>query len=110
MSSGVLCPHPDTVAAIMSKYSLLPLVLDQAAQNADDDTKGNTQPSFAEKVTEYVPAAAKLLGNRSQGDKSESTSLKRPPGPPDRPNHDGQIEEFVRDQHRSKKQDALPLE
>jgi hypothetical protein len=54
-------------------------------------------------VTEYVPAASKIIGSSTPEPavaKSEDI-----PGPPERPHHDDKIEEFVRDQHRSKSGD-----
>ncbi|KAF4450868.1 hypothetical protein F53441_6091 [Fusarium austroafricanum] len=53
-------------------------------------------------VTEYVPAAAKILPSQSPPKEEE-----RPPGPPERPHHDDQIEDFVRDQHRSQGVDSI---
>lgn len=67
-------------------------------------------------MSQYVPAqVGKLLGTHGGGDKTKknqqddkqsSSSSANVPGPPDRPRHDTQIEEFVRDQHRSKTEDA----
>lgn len=53
------------------------------------------------KVTEYIPAAAKILGTDKTEEKTPAKDIS---GPPERPKHDGHIEEFVRDQHRSKRQ------
>ncbi|OTA99200.1 hypothetical protein M426DRAFT_325344 [Hypoxylon sp. CI-4A] len=77
--------------------------LDQAAENArQPDSKQEThQPNLAEKVVEYIPAAAKIIGTGNQ-QQSEPAPSQPVSGPPDRPHHDGHIEEFVRDQHRSK--------
>jgi hypothetical protein len=53
-------------------------------------------------VADYVPAAGKILGV----DKKQEESATEPEtirGPPDRPHHDIPIEEFLKDQHRSKK-------
>lgn len=55
-------------------------------------------------VTEYIPAAAKILPT---GNKSPPKEEVKPSGPPERPAHDDKIEEFVRDQHRSKADDLL---
>lgn len=57
-------------------------------------------------VADLVPGAASILGTGSE--KKEEEEPKQPettPGPPLRPHHDDKIEEFVRDQHRSKKAD-----
>ncbi|KAI1336194.1 hypothetical protein F5Y15DRAFT_419195 [Xylariaceae sp. FL0016] len=84
--------------------------LDQVARDVrqpKEPEQANGQPSFLEKVTEYVPGAAKILGTGSQ-DKDKAEPAKQPEisGPPHRPDHDGHIEEFMRDQHRSKKPDG----
>ncbi|KHO00347.1 uncharacterized protein MAM_02270 [Metarhizium album ARSEF 1941] len=50
-------------------------------------------------VTEFIPAAGKVLAPRKKPGEDNQSEI---PGPPDRPRHDGKIEEFVRDQHRSK--------
>lgn len=55
-------------------------------------------------VTEYVPGAAKILGQKEQAE--PESNREQPPGPPERPHHDHKIEEFVRDQHRSKGEDG----
>lgn len=51
-------------------------------------------------VSQYVPAVTKILGKETEG-KKPSPEPKAISGPPDRPDHDPQIEEFVRDQHKS---------
>ncbi|KAH8177344.1 hypothetical protein LIA77_02426 [Sarocladium implicatum] len=58
-----------------------------------------------EKIVEYVPPVAPLLGVKQ--DKPEDKEGQSPPGPPERPNHDVSIEEFVRDQHRSNGEEGL---
>ncbi|KAK1967220.1 hypothetical protein LY78DRAFT_17561 [Colletotrichum sublineola] len=80
--------------------------LDQAAHDArkpDDEPKQNT---IIEKVTQYIPAAANILGN-SQEEREGKVSRPGIPGPPDRPYDDTQVEEFIRQQHRSKGEDGL---
>jgi hypothetical protein len=52
-------------------------------------------------VSEYIPAVGKLLGKEEKKPEQKVEEVK-PSGPPERPHHDTQIEEFVRDQHRSK--------
>jgi hypothetical protein len=52
-------------------------------------------------VSEYVPAVGKLLGKEEKKPEQKVEEVK-PSGLPERPHHDTQIEEFVRDQHRSK--------
>lgn len=90
--------------------------LDRAAKdaNAEPEAKpGDARHPIVETVAQYVPAAVgKLLGAGSKGGDDETKKLAPAPGPdgmpgpPERPAHDTQIEEFVRDQHRSKT-DAL---
>ncbi|KAI1256204.1 hypothetical protein MGN70_002366 [Eutypa lata] len=77
--------------------------LDQAAHEARHPRgkSEEAQPSLVEKVTEYIPAAAKILGTDKTEEKTPAKDIS---GPPERPKHDGHIEEFVRDQHRSKRQ------
>ncbi|RGP68624.1 hypothetical protein FLONG3_8073 [Fusarium longipes] len=72
--------------------------LDKAADNTREleNQKPNPVTDICS-VTEYVPAAAKILPARQSPPKEED----RPPGPPERPHHDDKIEDFVRDQHRS---------
>lgn len=56
-------------------------------------------------VTEYIPAAAKILGeSKKEPEAKEKADI---PGPPDRPDHDHKIEDFVRDQHRSNNGDGI---
>jgi len=81
--------------------------LDQAAAESREKDQGQQTNPIIEKITEYVPAAANLLGTSKQ---SEETEQKPDvPGPPNRPDHDDNIEEFVRDQHRSKADDGTLL-
>ncbi|KAH9883388.1 hypothetical protein F4778DRAFT_767099 [Xylariomycetidae sp. FL2044] len=85
--------------------------LDQAAKESrhQGDSPPQNQSSLVEKVVEYLPAAASVLGSKGpdQGQKPADTPpAKDLSGPPERPHHDGSIEEFVRHQHRSKKPDG----
>ncbi|RSM16899.1 hypothetical protein CDV31_004237 [Fusarium ambrosium] len=76
--------------------------LDKAAE--DTRAAENQKPNpIVEKITEYVPAAAKIL----PGKQSPSRDEVKPGGPPERPDHDDKIEEFVRDQHRSQGTDGI---
>jgi hypothetical protein len=54
-------------------------------------------------VSQYVPVIGKALGTSSKEKESEAPSSVEPSVPPRRPEHDPHIEEFIRDQHRSKK-------
>lgn len=49
--------------------------------------------------------AAKVLGDPKQT-KEEKRETEKPPGPPERPIDDHAIEEFMREQHRSKGEDG----
>ncbi|KAH6649022.1 hypothetical protein BKA67DRAFT_379666 [Truncatella angustata] len=81
--------------------------LDHKARVARDPNYGKEepQPTFLEKVADYAPAVGKILGVEKKGDKqTEPETPEVAPGvPPVRPHHDGHIEEFIKDQHRSKK-------
>ncbi|KID86889.1 hypothetical protein MGU_06018 [Metarhizium guizhouense ARSEF 977] len=73
--------------------------LDKAAvdqRERDQDPKPNP---IVEKIAEFIPAAGKVLAPKEKQPGEEQDEI---PGPPDRPHHDDKIEEFVRDQHRSK--------
>ncbi|KAH7249925.1 uncharacterized protein BKA55DRAFT_539499 [Fusarium redolens] len=76
--------------------------LDKAADNTRELENQKPNPVI-EKITEYVPAAAKILPARQSPPKEED----KPPGPPERPHHDDKIEDFVRDQHRSQGVDGI---
>ncbi|KAF4976061.1 hypothetical protein FZEAL_7239 [Fusarium zealandicum] len=76
--------------------------LDQAAQDTREAENQKPNP-IVEKITEYVPAAAKIL----PGTKSPPKEEVKPSGLPERPHHDHKIEDFVRDQHRSKGTDGI---
>ncbi|KAF4465767.1 hypothetical protein FALBO_7379 [Fusarium albosuccineum] len=77
--------------------------LDKAADNTREAENQKPNP-IVEKITEYVPAAAKILPT---GKQSPSQEENKPEGPPERPHHDDKIEEFVRDQHRSTGTDGI---
>ncbi|KAL1881817.1 hypothetical protein Daus18300_000870 [Diaporthe australafricana] len=83
--------------------------LDEAAIKVkdpqNDANKGGVIEQVVEKVSQYVPAVGKVLGTDQKGDESSQNETKVP-GPPERPHHDTQIEEFIKDQHRSKTDDG----
>lgn len=56
-------------------------------------------------VSQYVPAVGKVLGTAEKKEESSKEETKIP-GPPERPHHDTQIEEFIKDQHISKTDDG----
>lgn len=61
-------------------------------------------PNSGYEVSHYVPAVEKVLGQEHNDTPPQTES--KIPGPPERPHHDTQIEEFVRDQHGSRKEDG----
>lgn len=54
-------------------------------------------------VSQYVPTVGRILGAQEPDQGREPSPEKNVTGPPNRPENDAQIEEFLRDQHRSKK-------
>ncbi|KAH6955275.1 hypothetical protein HG530_009026 [Fusarium avenaceum] len=76
--------------------------LDRAADTTRELENQKPNP-IVEKITEYIPGAAKILPARQSPPKEENY----PPGPPERPHHDDKIEDFVRDQHRSQGVDGI---
>ncbi|TDZ26579.1 hypothetical protein Cob_v000628 [Colletotrichum orbiculare MAFF 240422] len=81
--------------------------LDQAAHDAREPDSPPKQNPIVEKVTQCIPAAAKILGTNQERDESRKISRPGIPGPPERPYDDVQVEEFIRQQHRSKGEDGL---
>ncbi|KJZ71885.1 hypothetical protein HIM_08730 [Hirsutella minnesotensis 3608] len=80
--------------------------LDRAAIESRQGSRERQKPNpIIDKITEYIPAAAKILGGPQQQQPAEAAP--KPPGPPERPDHDHKIEDFVRDQHRSKNDKGL---
>ncbi|KAG5919005.1 hypothetical protein E4U42_006631 [Claviceps africana] len=79
--------------------------LDKAAveqREREQPRKSNPIVEKSTSVTEFIPAASKILGAK-EPPKGEQPSVT---GPPERPDHDPSIETFVRDQHRSKQPGA----
>lgn len=60
----------------------------------------STVKDIVDKISHAIPAVAPLIGGSNPDNKVEEHK-EVPPGPPNRPEHDTQIEEFVREQHRS---------
>ncbi|KAK3365967.1 hypothetical protein B0T24DRAFT_597715 [Lasiosphaeria ovina] len=73
-------------------------------KRAGANPSGTTGGTIVEKVSEYIPAVGKVLGAGESKGAPEPAAASEPEigGPPNRPDHDPQIAEFVRDQHRSK--------
>ena len=80
--------------------------LDRAAFEAKFPDAGKPEATIVDKVVEYVPPLGKLLGKNNTPDESARESPVAPDVAPRRPDHDPNIEEFVRDQHRSKQPDG----
>ncbi|KAL6849304.1 hypothetical protein ACO1O0_008840 [Amphichorda felina] len=79
--------------------------LDRVAEERRSGADNQQTNPIVEKITEYVPAASKVLGGSKEFEPHTSNS-ENTPGPPNRPDHDHKIEDFVRDQHRSKTKDG----
>ncbi|RDA88215.1 hypothetical protein CP532_0343 [Ophiocordyceps camponoti-leonardi (nom. inval.)] len=78
---------------------------EQLDRQATGERSAPQEPNtLAAKITEYIPAAAKVLGDQKQEPQETAAPVKTQSGPPNRPTHDDKIEEFVRDQHRSKEE------
>ncbi|PON26923.1 hypothetical protein TGAM01_v204424 [Trichoderma gamsii] len=77
--------------------------LDQKADESRNRDNGNGGESFIEsvvhKISQAIPATVPILGGSNPEGKVEDEGAA---GPPNRPQNDVQIEEFVREQHRSK--------
>ncbi|KAL2126407.1 hypothetical protein VTI74DRAFT_969 [Chaetomium olivicolor] len=76
--------------------------LDKAATRVKSPPQEEQGTGIIDKVSQYVPAVGRMLGKQEE-EPEPSLPEKKPPGPPERPHHDTQIEEFIKDQHRSKK-------
>ncbi|KAK4238713.1 hypothetical protein C8A03DRAFT_33243 [Achaetomium macrosporum] len=75
--------------------------LDEAASGAKNPPQEGESSGIIDKVSQYVPVIGKMLGKEREQEQSPAES--RPSGPPVRTKHDTQIEEFIKDQHLSKK-------
>jgi hypothetical protein len=54
-------------------------------------------------VSQYIPVVGKMLGKETEKEQEQSPAGSTLSGPPERTKHDTQIEEFIKDQHLSKK-------
>lgn len=52
-------------------------------------------------VSQVIPATVPIVGGSNPDGKVENKEEEEIAGPPHRPEHDAQIEEFVREQYRS---------
>ncbi|KAK3296990.1 uncharacterized protein B0H64DRAFT_115206 [Chaetomium fimeti] len=77
--------------------------LDEAADQEKNPPQEQQQGGLVNKVSQYVPTVGRMLGAQEQDPGREPSPAKNVPGPPNRPENDAQIEEFLRDQHSSKK-------
>ncbi|KAJ3566758.1 hypothetical protein NPX13_g7017 [Xylaria arbuscula] len=79
----------------------------RAARHPPSASPDNTSsPGLLEKVADYIPGAAKVLGTGTEKNdqaQHEAALPKPTSSTPSRPEHDDHIAEFVRDQHRSKR-------
>ncbi|KAG4425906.1 hypothetical protein IFR04_000850 [Cadophora malorum] len=76
--------------------------LDEAATGGP----GPKQESYIQKVAAYIPGMNKLQQSASHDQGGEEA--KKPSGPPKRPDHDVQVERFLRDQYHSRSGDGMP--
>ncbi|KAF4511201.1 hypothetical protein G6O67_003019 [Ophiocordyceps sinensis] len=83
--------------------------LDHVALQKKQDGQERQSSTLVEKITEYMPAASKILGGSKPEQQPQETAQSEVPGPPHRPDHDDKIEEFVRDQHRSGREMGVPI-
>ncbi|KAK4453212.1 hypothetical protein QBC34DRAFT_219327 [Podospora aff. communis PSN243] len=79
--------------------------LDEASSRSrqpqhSEDTSKMTRAAIVDKVSQYIPAVKKIVGEREESEPGAETAPKNE-GPPDRPNDDTKIGQFLRDQHRS---------
>ncbi|KUI71421.1 hypothetical protein VM1G_07237 [Cytospora mali] len=84
--------------------------LDEAAikvkkSENNDEGGGGVVNKVVEKVSQYVPAVGNMLGKGQKEDNTPPEEVSKATEAPVRPHHDIQIEEFVRDQHRSNTDD-----
>ncbi|KAH6840909.1 hypothetical protein B0I37DRAFT_226955 [Chaetomium sp. MPI-CAGE-AT-0009] len=77
--------------------------LDEAADREKSHPQEQQRCGIVDKVSQYVPTVGRMLGTQEQDPGREPSPAKNVSGPPNRPENDAQIEEFLRDQHRSKK-------
>ncbi|KAL7915110.1 hypothetical protein GGI35DRAFT_436078 [Trichoderma velutinum] len=65
------------------------------------ESEGNsTVKAIVDKISHVIPGVAPIISGLHTDEKVEENK-EVPTGPPNRPEHDTQIEEFVREQHRS---------
>lgn len=100
-------PAPEKKEREMSFKEKLDKAADEARQPPEDENDSLMKP-IIEKVVEYIPAATSVLGDPKKEEEERQAAMIKPApgGPPERPIHDHNIEEFVRDQHRSKGEDG----
>jgi len=64
------------------------------------------EESYVEKVCSYIPGVSNL--QKQAFDQGEAEEAAKPQGPPDRPDHDVQVEQFLRKQYHSTSGDGMP--
>ncbi|KAH6686261.1 hypothetical protein F5X68DRAFT_240555 [Plectosphaerella plurivora] len=101
-------PVPEKPEREMSFKEKLDKAADEARQPSDDGENDSFMKPIIEKVTEYIPAATSILGDPKKEEEERQAAITKPTpgGPPERPIHDHNIEQFVKDQHRSKGEDG----
>ncbi|KAI0024390.1 hypothetical protein F4780DRAFT_775782 [Xylariomycetidae sp. FL0641] len=117
MASSQPAHRPAGDSGEMNYKQQLDKVALKAKHPSDDATNNQGQASIVDKVAEYIPGAAKILGGGGGGGggggkPEEQTPEEKEDGPPQdvpplRPVHDEHIEDFVRAQHRSRPFDGV---
>ncbi|KUI60787.1 hypothetical protein VP1G_08008 [Cytospora mali] len=84
--------------------------LDEAAikvkkSENNEEGGGGVVNKVVEKVVMYIPAVGNVLGKGQKEDNAPPESVSKATEAPVRPHNDIQVEEFVRDQHRSNTDD-----
>jgi len=82
--------------------------LDKAAYEYEGHNAPPKNETLVKKASSYIPGLSSLTG---QTPSSETTSRQGPMDegkPPTRPDHDVQVEEFLKGQYKSKSGDAMP--
>ncbi|KAE9366142.1 hypothetical protein N431DRAFT_549121 [Stipitochalara longipes BDJ] len=64
------------------------------------------EESYVDKVRSYIPVVSKMQQQTSEQEEAENAAKHE--GPPDRPDHDVQVEQFLRKQYHSKSGDGMP--
>ncbi|KAL6875437.1 hypothetical protein HDV57DRAFT_503167 [Trichoderma longibrachiatum] len=75
--------------------------VESRTQHQGESGEHSTVKAVVDKIASVIPASVPFIGGGSHPDENKVEQKPEPKIPPRRPEHDPQIEEFVRDQHRS---------